>query len=177
MYKYLLSILISVLFTACTPPAPQVKQNSIRELSFLLQSLDQHIPFKEAERLSVDIFQQTEKLRKKFDPVSEPHFNNFLINTGLKEQGLCYEWSDALYTYFRKQHYLDFEFHLLVSNKGEYFFEHNVLVVVARNGKVMEGVIIDPWRAPGSLYYSTVKADVKYRWHHRAKRGCLRLKG
>ncbi len=126
----------------------------------------------EAESLSREIFKETAKLRKKFKPVSEPHFNNFLINVGVKDKGLCYQWSDALYIHFSDKNYHDFEFHLLVANKGEYFYEHNVLVVVAKGEKVMDGVIVDPWREPGKLYFAKVSEDKKYEWKHREKRGC-----
>ena len=171
MYKYLLSLLFSFLFSACvqTSSAPR---NGMQELAALLQTLDSSIPSNEAHALSQEIFLETRKLAQKFKPVSEPHINNFLINAGLKEQGLCYEWSDALYLYFKQSIYPDFEFHLLVANQGEYFFEHNVMVVTAKGGDVRDGVIIDPWRKPGEIYFAKVKEDTAYRWKHRAKRGC-----
>jgi len=33
------------------------------------------------------------------------------------------------------------------------------MVVVAKGEKVMDGVIIDPWREPGKIYFSKVKED------------------
>ena len=138
----------------------------------MLQTLDSRIPLNEARLLSQEIFLESAKLRKKFKPVSEPHFNNFLINIGIKERGLCYEWSDALYVHFKKSRYSHFDFHLLVANQGEYFFEHNVLAATAKGGDVMDGVIIDPWRKPGEVYFSKVKDDARYTWRHRAERGC-----
>ncbi len=172
MRKYLLSLFILFLFSACTP-LPDRAQNTVSELAVILQSLDDDITVKEAKRLSLEIFHESEKLRKKFQPVSEPHINNFLINTGFKKQGLCYEWSDALYVHFSQSSYRHFAFHLLVANKGEYFFEHNVMVVTAKNGAVMEGVLIDPWREPGSLYFSKVKEDKAYDWKWRKEREIL----
>jgi len=171
MYKYLLSLFSLFFFTACVH-VPYTAQNGIEELAEMLQTLDSRIPPGEAYLLSQDIFSEIRKLTQKFKPVSEPHFNNFLINTGLKEQGLCYEWSDALYLHFKQSGYSGFEFHLLVANQGEYFFEHNVLVVTAKDSDVMEGVIIDPWRKPGEVYFSKVKDDTRYTWRHRAERGC-----
>jgi len=171
MYKYLLSLLFSFFFSACvqTSSAPR---KGMQELAALLQTLDSRISSSEAHALSQEIFLETRKLTQKFKPVSEPHVNNFLINTGLKKKGLCYEWSDALYLHFKQAQYPDFEFHLLVANKGEYFFEHNVMTVAAKGGSVMAGVIIDPWRKPGEIYFAKVKEDSQYRWKHRAERGC-----
>ena len=175
MFKYLLSpLFLSLFFVACTNTSPDISQNRVEELSKLLGSLDNSIPPTEAELLSREIFKETAKLTKKFQPVSEPHFNNFLITVGVKDKGLCYQWSDALYLHFSKKDYSHFEFHLLVSNKNEYFYEHNVLVVVAKDGEVLEGIVIDPWRHSGELYFSKVSEDKKYEWRHREKRGCLR---
>jgi len=124
--------------------------------------------------LSHDVFEETTRLTKSFKLTSPPWFHNFLVNIGLKEKGLCYHWSDALYMYLSKKQYPHFEFHLVGANIGEYFFEHNALVITAKGSKVLEGVIIDPWRNSGKLYFSKVREDTKYRWEHRASRGCKR---
>jgi len=177
MFKYLLKFLIlSLFFTACTFTPSSISQNRVEELSelsALLESLDSSIPSKEAKLLSNDIFQEVATLRQKFNPTSQAQFNNFLINVGVKEKGLCYDWSDALYLHFSKKEYSHFEFHLLVAHKGKYFSEHNTLVVVIKGGKVLDGIVIDPWRNSEKLYFSKVGADKKYEWRHREKRGCL----
>jgi len=152
---------------------PETSQYQTKVLAGELRSLHEGIPVEEAERLSREIFLESAKLRKKFKPVSEPHFNNFLINIGMKKEGLCYQWSDALYIHFIHTHYPHFEFHLLVSDQGRYFSEHNVLVVVAKGENVLDGMIIDPWREPGSVYFVKVKDDKGYEWKHRAQRECL----
>jgi len=178
MFRYLLSpLLLSLFFLGCTGTSSELSQNRVEALLELLGSLDKSISSKETELLSHEIFKETVKLTKKFKPVSEPHFNNFLINVGVKDKGLCYQWSDALYLHFSKKDYSHFEFHLLVSSKGEYLYEHNVLVVVAKGGEVLEGIVIDPWRNSGELYFSKVSEDKKYKWKHREKRGCLRNTG
>jgi hypothetical protein len=177
MFRYLpklLLLLLFLFFTACTVTPSNISQSRVEALSKLLKSLDGSISSKEVRSLSSEIFQETGKLRKKFNPTSQAHFNNFLINAGVKEKGLCYDWSDALYLHFSRKQYENFEFHLLVAHEGKYFYEHNTLVVVAKGGKVLEGIVIDPWRNSGKLYFSKVSEDKKYDWRHRSKRGCKR---
>ena len=123
-------------------------------------------------QLSRDIFHKTQELTKEFELTSPPLFHNFLVNTGLREKGLCYQWSDALYAYLSARDYPSFEFHLFGANIGEYFSEHNALVVVAKDHAAQEGIIIDPWRNSGELYFSKVEDDREYQWKHRAIRGC-----
>lgn len=152
--------------------APSVSKTKITELSLLFQSLGSTVPQSESIQLSKDIFHKTQKLTEEFELTSPPVFHNFLVTVGVREKGLCYHWSDALYTYLSGKQYASFEFHLVGANIGEYFYEHNALVVVAKGGKVEEGIIIDPWRDSGELYFSKVKDDVEYMWKHRPTRGC-----
>jgi hypothetical protein len=58
------------------------------------------------------------------------------------------------------------------ANIGEYLYEHNALIVMAKGGNIKEGIIIDPWRNAGELYFSKVADDPKYNWKHRPIRGC-----
>ena len=171
-YSFKLFIL-SFLLAGCMVTVPSVSQTKVRELSLLLQSLDSTVPQSDAMQLSKDIFHKTKQLTEEFDMTYPPQFHNFLVALGLKEKGLCYHWSDALYLYLSKKHYDSFEFHLIGANVGEYFFEHNALVVVVNEGKIQEGIIIDPWRDSGELYFSKVEDDPAYIWEHRPKRGCL----
>lgn len=126
----------------------------------------------ESRQLSKDIFHKTYLLTKEFDLASPPLWHNTLVNLGLRKKGLCYQWADALYVYLEPKHYKDFEFHFAGANIGEYFFEHNALVVTAKGGKVQDGIVIDPWRNSGKLYFSKVNEDREYHWVHRHDRGC-----
>ena len=164
--------ILSFFLVGCVVTAPSVSQSKVTELSLLLQSLDNTIPQSEAMLLSKDIFSKTAQLTKEFELTSPPVFHNFLVTVGVREKGLCYHWSDALYVYLSGKSYGSFEFHLVGANIGEYFYEHNALVVIAKGDRVEEGIIIDPWRDSGKLYFSKVKHDSAYRWIHRPNRGC-----
>ena len=165
--------IFSFLLVGCAVTAPSLSQTKIKELSHLLQSLDSTVPQSEAMQLSKDIFYKTQQLTGEFEMTSPPQFHNFLVTVGAREKGLCFHWSDALYVYLSQKHYTSFEFHLMGANIGEYFYEHNALVVVAKGGKAQQGVIIDPWRDSGELYFSKVGDDSEYAWIHRPTRGCL----
>ena len=173
MFKHCFKLLaLAFLMAGCVVTPSSVPQAEVERLSLLLQSLDSDITHSEAKRLSDDIFHKTQLLTKEFELTSPPVFHNFLVNVRLRDKGLCYHWSDALYAYLSEKGYPSFEFHLAGANIGEYFYEHNALVIVAKGGKVKEGVIIDPWRDSGELYFSLLKSHTEYRWKHRPARGC-----
>jgi len=175
MYRHFFKLLLlSFLFVGCVVDPPVVSKTRITQLSLLLHSLDQTIPYQEATRLSKDIFHETAMLTKEFELTSPPWFHNVLVNVGLREKGLCYHWSDTLYVHLLQKKYPYFEFHLVGANIGEYLYEHNAVVIVTKGGIVEEGIIIDPWRDSGKLYFSKLEDDFVYKWKHRAVRGCLR---
>jgi len=171
MHRHFFSFfLLAYLLVGCAVTPMQVSQSQKVKLSFLLQTLSASP--KESTTLSGDIFQKTMTLTKEFKLTSPALWHNTLVNLGLREKGLCYHWSDALYVHLVSQKYVGFDFHLVGANIGEYWLEHNALVVVKKGGKVEEGVVIDPWRDSGRLYFSKVKKDKKYSWSHRGERGC-----
>ncbi len=142
-----------------------------------MQSLHELAPGASSEEvvyLAHEIAQQTESLAREFEMGTEPLYHNFLVNIGLKQKGLCYHWADALYSYFQMQHFPSFSFHLAGANIGEYWREHNAFVVVGRGARVEDGVVIDPWRVGGRLFFVKLKEDKAYQWVHRPSRGCGR---
>ena len=172
MRTYVFSGFVFVfLFSGCSVK-PYIPPNQVEALTQQLQSLDTKIPHDEALALSKDVFQTASQLRQTFQRNTPPLVHNFLVNIGAKEKGLCYHWSDALYLHLSKQRYASFEFHLVGANIGEYFFEHNALVVMAKQGKIQEGILIDPWRDKDQLYFSQLAQDREYLWKHRPERGC-----
>jgi hypothetical protein len=124
--------------------------------------------------LSRDIFEQVKRLTEEFELTSPPLWHNFLVNLGIKKRGLCYHWSDSLYIYLHQKNYKNFDFYLIGSNIGEYFSEHNALLVVKKNAlSIRNGIVIDPWRESGELYFSKLEEDKKYDWRHRKNRELL----
>ncbi len=173
MHKHFFNlVLFSILFAGCAVEPVQTPQSNITRLTTLLYALDRQTSRQESKQLSQSIFRKTAELTDEFELTSPPLWHNFLVNVGLRKKGLCFHWSDTLYLYLKRQGYRDFSFHLVGANIGEYFLEHNALVIASKDGKVEEGIIIDPWRNSGKLYFSKVKEDKAYKWTHRLDRGC-----
>ena len=166
------TLLLLFLFIGCSDTVTPAIQTEVNKLTTLFRTLNTTLTQDEALKLSQDIFWKTEDLRKEFDRTSSPIWHNFLVNTGLRQKGLCYHWSDALYRYLSAKDYPSFEFHLMGANIGKYWSEHNVLMVVGKDKKMLEGIIIDPWRDSEKLYFSKVKDDTDYVWKHRMHRVC-----
>jgi len=171
---FYIGVFIYFVFVACSVKPTKAPQNQINRLSSLFQSLNKQITPNESLLLSKDIFQETTQLTKAFKLTSPPLWHNTLVGLGIKEKGLCYHWSDALYLHLLAKNYTHFEFHLVGANIGEYFFEHNALVVLSHGSRFEDGILIDPWRNSGKVYFCKIGEDKKYQWSHRRDRGCKR---
>ena len=165
-------LLFLFLITGCSVKPEPIHKSDVERLAVMFQGLDGNITYREAEVLSRDLFLQTARLTKEFDLVSPPWLHNTLVNIGLRKKGLCYHWSDALYLAMKEKQYDDFAFHPAGANIGEFWREHNVLVITAKEKPFDSGIVIDPWRDSGRLYFAKVTEDRKYEWQERKER-CL----
>ncbi len=172
MYQHFfkLIIIISLFVSGCSVKLASISQSDTTKLTKLLLSINRDIPPKEAQRLARDIYFKTQNLIEEFELVSPPLWHNFLVNTGIRKKGLCYHWSDALFVYFKSRNYPSFEFHLVGANIGKYWSEHNAIVIISKGEEIKDGIVIDPWRNSGKLYYSHIQKDREYQWSGRENR-------
>jgi hypothetical protein len=140
-----------------------VKRDSLENLSHALHRLGENVSYEEARLLAYEALSYPYVLADHYRLVTPPTFHNFLINTGLKERGLCYEWSEDMMAHLKKGHYKSFDFRWGVANKGD-FDEHNSVVVVAKGASFKTGILLDPWRNSGVLYWANVNDDPSYVW-------------
>lgn len=156
---------VLLLFSGCSVKQstlhvePSKVQTLTRDLTQLGRTIDQD----EAKMFAYEALLYPQMLAQKYALVTPPTFHNLLINTGFKERGLCYEWSEDMITHLKKQNYQSFDLRWGVANKGD-FDEHNSVVVVAKGAPFWSGLLIDPWRNSGELYWAKLEADVEYKW-------------
>ena len=163
-------LLLSFLLTSCSVKPIPVKDSEVERLAVLLEGLDESIDLQTAKQLSQDLFLQTARLTKEFELVSPPWLHNTLVNAGVRDKGLCYHWSDALYLAMKEKAYDGFAFHPAGAHIGEFWREHNVLVITAKGKPFDSGIVVDPWRDSGRLYFARVKEDREYSWVERKDR-------
>lgn len=157
-----LSIMLFLL-SGCSVKYHDMEHSKVQQLTSDLIHLGVHVDKEEAQLLAHEALLYPRLLAQKYGLVSPPTFHNLLINTGLKERGLCYEWSEDMITHLKNQHYQSFDLRWGVANKGE-LDEHNSVVVVVKNAPFWSGILIDPWRHSGELYWSKLHEDAEYKW-------------
>lgn len=158
-------LLFSLLLAGCSAKqeALHVTPDNVSALSAQLSSLSDTVDYQEARMFAYEALLYPQILAENYGLVYPPTFHNFLINTGLKERGLCYQWSEDMITHLKGLKLHSFDLRWGVANKGE-FDEHNSVVVVAKGAPFHTGILIDPWRHSGVLYWAKLGDDPDYKW-------------
>ena len=171
MKKIIFPFIFIIFLTGCVnnPNTPEHISTQEARLEKLLDSL--HVDKNEAKDLANKAIIHSSALAKQYDLVKPPLLQNFLVNVGLRKKGLCWQFAYDMLSFVKKQNYKSFDYYIGGANVGNYWSEHNVLVVTCRGCGFKNGILLDPWRDSGNLYFSKLKDDKEYKW---IQRGGLR---
>ena len=147
-------------------PTPEENFKKIQALTQMLLQTSTAIDKNEAKDLAKSSVLYAQKLAKKYNVVSPPLWQNTLVNIGIKERGLCYEWADDLWVYLMHKKYKSLVLYHVGAEVGSYF-EHNALSVSAKGLGVERSILLDAWRNSGKLYFIEIEKDKKYQWKQR----------
>jgi hypothetical protein len=92
-----------------------------------------------------------------------PGIQNFLVNIGKREGGLCFQWATELLLRLDALKLQTLELHSAESGANT-AAEHNVIVVTAKGQAFGEGILLDLWRYSGTLVWTHFGMDPGYRW-------------
>jgi hypothetical protein len=135
-----------------------------RDLKRALLDLDPGIIPEEAALVAETAVFYSLELANEYELITPPLFHNTLVNLGMKERGLCIHWAEDLLARLRSLNVECLEFHWGVANRHATFrIEHSTVVVTARGRPFEQGMVLDPWRDSGRLFFGAVKED-KYVW-------------
>jgi hypothetical protein len=118
----------------------------------------------EAQRVAQIAYTTGRDYKREWGVKWPPGFHNFLVNTGAKKGGLCFQWAEKLLLRLAEQQWETLEFHWAESFERT-LSEHNVIVVTAKGQHFSRGIILDNWRYGGRLVWGAVIDDPHYEWH------------
>lgn len=161
-----LSILLSCAQLLCgcasRPEIGRRTQIQSAALTDRFLELDDKVDADEAKRLAEVAVEQAADLAEQFRAVRPAWLGNYMVNMGLRDRGLCYDWANALYPRLHALNLRSLELHLAVA-RMDTPREHNCIVVTAPRQPFSEGIVLDAWRHSGRLWFGSVRTD-KYPW-------------
>lgn len=142
------------------------QKRSIAKLTKALKALGSDTSQKEAERIAYDAHVYPMVLANRYNLVSPPQLQNMLVNGKRRDRGLCWQWADDMTGHMETLNLKTFDLLRGTANR-RLKNEHNSLVVVAKGDIFYNGILLDPWRDSGVLYWTKVTEDndPQYTWH------------
>ena len=143
------------------------RQNEFREeiaaLNKQLIGLGTQVDRAEAHRVAETAVLYSQTLAAKYRAVRPAVWHNLLVRMGARERGLCYHWTTDLMRRLQALGLTSFELYWGVAHQGSELREHNSVVIAATGRSFESGIVLDPWRNSGDLYWASVPQD-RYPW-------------
>ena len=127
-----------------------------------LAALSPHVGAGEAKQVADCAYVTSRQLARDYRVIGPPPFHNFLVNIGMRERGLCFQWARDLFAKLNEIPLHTLELHWGAARAGTWR-EHNCVVVTAKGQPFEKGIVLDAWRHSGRLFWSPVRAD-HYPW-------------
>ncbi|MFM7606822.1 MAG: hypothetical protein ACKO8Z_16695, partial [Prosthecobacter sp.] len=134
------------------------RQTRATKLAAAFKSLSPNVSRKEAKCFAMAAVERAAQLNREWHPMVFPWMNNLLVNTGLRQHGLCHHWREALFPTLHALHSQTLDLHLASARRAT-LREHNAIVVTAHGQPFETGVILDGWHGGGILQWSAVQND------------------
>lgn len=169
--------LLMALLTACataTPPLAELQQvdesQRIDELQQAILALRADIDRDEARRAAAIAIEYPLQLAEQYEITDPPLLHNFLVNIGAKPRGLCIHWTWDLYARLQQERFRSIDLHWGIANYDNAFrLEHSSVIISARDDSMQQGLILDPWRNGGDLFWAQTLQDPSYVWYPHAE--------
>ncbi len=162
-------LLTAILISGCTASHPSTVQGEVQitskiaSLQSSLKGLGPESDPAEARRLAETAVIHALRLAEEYRVVPPARWHNLLIQAGLRERGLCFHWTEDLIKHLQALQPETYELHWGVAHRGNELREHNSVVITALNQPFQKGLVLDPWRNSGDLFWVMVDRDV-YPW-------------
>jgi hypothetical protein len=148
-------------------PADQLKSQTywekVERLENQLSALSPTIDPAEAWRAAETALRASAMLAEEYQLVRPAVAHNLMVVLGLKDRGLCYHWTEDLMKRLQALELKSLQLHWGVAYRGSELREHNCVVITARGQDFFQGIVLDPWRNSGELYWAQISKDT-YPW-------------
>ncbi len=142
------------------------QRKSINGLARALKALGPNTSKAEADAIAYDAVVYPMILANQYNLVYPPQLQNILVNSKHRDRGLCWQWAEDMTAHMKKKNLKTFDLLRGTANR-RLKNEHNSLVIVAKGHNFYTGILLDPWRNSGELYWAKVTddEDPQYTWH------------
>jgi outer membrane murein-binding lipoprotein Lpp len=175
--RVLAVILSFVMLTSCANTGPSRGTSAqVNALAATILALSPTVNSQEATRAAQIAYAYSFKLADQYQITDPPLIHNAKVNAGLRPRGLCYHWAEDMERRLNAEDFTTLDMTRAIANsENRFLIEHSTAVITAKGAPMQTGVLLDPWRLGGTLFWSPVQTDTRYTWKPRSD--VLRAKG
>lgn len=175
--KLLGALLLALVLSACASGGPvRGTSSDIAGLAAEIEAMSPSITASDAQRAAQLAYDTTHALALAYQISDPPLIHNAKVNAGLRPRGLCYHWAEDLEARLIAAEFETLSIKRAIANSDNaILIDHSTAVITAKGAPMQSGVVIDPWRYGGRLFWASVDADARYDW--KPREDVLREKG
>ena len=149
--------------TSNTQAQDQIYREKVKQLEHALLALEATVDKTEAIRVAETAVRESAVLAEEYQLVRPAVAHNLLVALGIKDRGLCYHWTEDLMKRLQAMDLKSLQLYWGVAHRGSELREHNCVVITAKGQGFYKGIVLDPWRNSGNLFWARVSKD-SYPW-------------
>ncbi len=164
-------VLVLLLVGACatkappTEPPPFVESERVAALAQAISALGDEVDPREARRAASLAFSYSRQLAQEYEVTDSALVHNLKVNLGLRSRGLCVHWTRDLLVRLQQEKFRSLDLHWGIANYERAFrIEHSTVIISASGADLRDGIVLDPWRYGGELFWSPTPEDPEYLW-------------
>ncbi len=152
---------------ACTPAPSTQGDDLVAALANEIGMLGPDVDTSEARRVAEITYTYSAQLTEEYDITTSPILHNTLVNTGVKERGLCNHWAEDIHRRLVQERFRTLVPLRAISPQTTFRIIHHSAVIAPTGGTIYDGVILDPWRYGGTPFWGRTVEDTRYNWRPR----------
>ncbi|WP_276150274.1 MULTISPECIES: hypothetical protein [unclassified Sulfitobacter] len=169
--RQLAALVMILALTACAAKGPEAgSETQIAALAQNLRQMSPDVDPQEAARAARISYQTAFALAQTYQITDHPLIHNSKVNAGTKPRGLCYHWAEDMQARLLREGFKTLDVTRAIANAhSRILIDHSTAVLIPKGAAMTDGVVIDPWRGGGRLFWAPVKDDQRYDWLPRAQ--------
>lgn len=164
MRAVLISLCLFVL-VACGAPPRDIDTEAVARLEQAILALDPSVSAEDAAQAAALSYAATAELALAYEITDPPLVHNTKVNMGIKPRGLCWHWAEDLQKRLNAAGFDTLVVHRAIANADNPFrIDHSTAILSAKGDDMFAGLVLDPWRYGGRLFWGPVSEDTRYKW-------------
>ncbi|WP_405109006.1 hypothetical protein L0Z65_15355 [Phaeobacter sp. BS52] len=174
-----LLLLATALVAGCSAPTGG-EQDQVSQLRHAIEALSPDVDPAEAARAAHIAYSHATALAEEYQVTTSPILHNTLVNSGVRQRGLCYHYAEDMQARLQSEGFQSLTIlRAIAEPRNSFRIEHSSAVIAPKGAGIYGGIVLDPWRYGGKLYWSATSDDPRYDWEPRLtvlrRRGATRV--